>query len=82
MVSLLCFVKVLVSSSWDARSSSRGSGVGHSEGSGGSLVSGKVGNTENIDSVYKYLRTASLFHSLLGAFLLSHAHLPSIISAV
>lgn len=82
VVSLLCFVKLLASSSQDARSSTRGSVVCHSEGSGGSLLSGKVCNTKNTDSVYKYLRTVNLFQSLLGAFLLSHAHLSSIISAV
>lgn len=38
--------------------------------------------TENIDSVYKYLRTVNLFQFLLGAFLLSYAYLSSIISAV
>lgn len=82
MVSLLCFVKLLADSSQDTRSSTRESVVGHSEGSGGSLLSGKVCNTENIDSVFKYLRTVNLFQSLLGAFLLPHAQLSSIISAV
>lgn len=38
--------------------------------------------TENIGSVYKYLRTVNLFQFLLGAFLLSYAYLSSIISAV
>jgi len=82
VVSLLCFVKSSASSSQDMRTRVRGSVVGHSEGSGGSLLSSRVCNTENIDSVYKHLRTVSLFQSVLGAFLLSHAHLSSIISAV
>lgn len=32
-----------------------------------------------IQTVYKYPRTVSLFRSLLGAFLLSHAHLSSMV---
>lgn len=47
VVFLLCFVKLLASSSQDARSHARGSAVCNSEGSGGSLLSGKVCNREH-----------------------------------
>lgn len=63
MVSLLCFVIWLVSSSQGARSRTRGGVGGHTEGCGGSSLSGKVYNTEDIDTVYKYLKVVNIFQS-------------------